>query len=319
MSGNYRGYLYGSWTATSVTPSLTTGWTDSPPQDGDAIYIGLSIDLSTQNVTPSDPTAWTLLGDGTIANPDAETIVWFKLNNKYNSASPPNTQFNNAGSNAGVFVMVAASGVDPTLTPSIAIVTSNTSSNASPITINLNGGTSNNGDFGMVFLSLDKTSSTDTYDTTFPVQYTKRGADFINSFAHIIVATIDNVVAGSVAPTLTSTLTAGSGFAGWSGFVLYVRASGPLITSQPAHTTKFLGDTATFNVLATGSGTLHYQWKRNGVNVGTDSNSYTTPTLDFSYNSSIYTVDVTDDNGTTVSDNALLTVIYSGVLGWFKA
>lgn len=94
---------------------------------------------------------------------------------------------------------------------------------------------------------------------------------------------------------------------------------GPTINSGPQSQTKFIGSTATFTVSATGTGTLHYQWKRNGGNVGTDSSNYTTPTLDFSNNGDVYTVDVTDDNGTVTSDLAFLTVIFSTSIAWFVA
>jgi hypothetical protein len=318
MSTAYRGHLYGIWNATSVTPPLT-GWTTSDPQNGDAIYIGLCQDLNTQNITPQDASAWTLMGDGTLSAHDTETIKWFKLNNVYNSALPPNTQFNCNGPNAGSYVIVAGSGIDPTKAASIASVTTNTGNNTAPFSAGLTGGTSNNGDFGMIFFSLDALSSTDTWSTAFPVEYTKRGVDQQNGFSHIVLATIDNVTGGSVSPTLNITQTAGTGQTDWAGFVLYVRAIGPTITSQPSSTTKFIGDTATFSVSATGTGTLHYQWKKDGVNVGTDSSSYTTPILDFSYNNSVYTVVVTDDNGSTTSSNALLTVIYTSLIAWFRA
>lgn len=92
--------------------------------------------------------------------------------------------------------------------------------------------------------------------------------------------------------------------------------SGPTIGSQPTAQTANEPATATFTVSATTSGgTLHYQWKRadpgSGTfsNVGTDSNSYTTgATSAASDHGASYKVDVTDDNGTTVSDTVVLTV-----------
>lgn len=48
------------------------------------------------------------------------------------------------------------------------------------------------------------------------------------------------------------------------------------ITSQPQSVSREQGVSATFSVVAnTGAGNLSYQWKNNGVNVGTDSSSYT--------------------------------------------
>ena len=52
---------------------------------------------------------------------------------------------------------------------------------------------------------------------------------------------------------------------------------GPVVDTPPQSTTVYRGQTANFTVSATTSGgTLHYQWKDDGVNVGTDSSSYTT-------------------------------------------
>ena len=55
------------------------------------------------------------------------------------------------------------------------------------------------------------------------------------------------------------------------------------ITSQPSSQTVTVGQTATFMVAATGSGTLTYQWKKNGTAIsGATGSSYTTPvTVDF--------------------------------------
>jgi len=89
-------------------------------------------------------------------------------------------------------------------------------------------------------------------------------------------------------------------------------ATGPTINTQPASTTKNSGDTATFNISATTSGgTLHYQWKVNGSNVGTDSNSYTTGTLGNSNQWDAITCVVTDDNGSTTSSTAVLTIAFA--------
>jgi len=52
----------------------------------------------------------------------------------------------------------------------------------------------------------------------------------------------------------------------------------PTITTQPANITVNAGATATFTVVATGSGTLSYQWSKNGAAIsGATSASYKTP------------------------------------------
>ena len=86
----------------------------------------------------------------------------------------------------------------------------------------------------------------------------------------------------------------------------------PTITRQPAAQTITAGQTATFTVTATGTGTLIYQWKKNGVNItggsGATSNSYTTPVMGYAGNGAEYSVVVTDSAGSATSSTATLTV-----------
>lgn len=88
----------------------------------------------------------------------------------------------------------------------------------------------------------------------------------------------------------------------------------PTITSQPLPQVAKVGDTATFTVSATASaGSLSYQWQRNTgaswADIGSaTSSSYTTPTLTVGEDSYQYRVNVTDSNGTTTSDAAILDV-----------
>jgi hypothetical protein len=109
----------------------------------------------------------------------------------------------------------------------------------------------------------------------------------------------------------------------WAAFAAAFKeatASGPTIDTQPQNVTVYEGQTANFTVSATTSGgTLSYQWKDDGGNVGTDSNSYTTGAALLSDNGAQITVDVTDDNGTTVSDAATWTVLPAARTAWIRA
>ncbi len=80
-------------------------------------------------------------------------------------------------------------------------------------------------------------------------------------------------------------------------------------STQPASVTAAVGHKATFTVVASGSGTLTYQWKKGGVAItGANTANYTTPILALSDNSSVYTCDVTGRAGTVASTTATLTV-----------
>ena len=82
------------------------------------------------------------------------------------------------------------------------------------------------------------------------------------------------------------------------------------ITTQPADQTVAPGNTATFSVVATGIGTVRYQWKkRGGVIAGATESTYTTPATDQTFDTGAwFTVVVTDDEGTVTSSKATLIV-----------
>ena len=81
------------------------------------------------------------------------------------------------------------------------------------------------------------------------------------------------------------------------------------ITTQPSGFTAAVGHTARFSLVATGSGTLTYQWKKGGVAIsGATLSSYTTPALTLSDSGAVFTCEVTGVLGTVTSNGATLTV-----------
>ena len=86
----------------------------------------------------------------------------------------------------------------------------------------------------------------------------------------------------------------------------------PQIASHPANRTVLKGETATFTVAATGSGTLTYQWKKNGANVvggtGGTTPSYTTPPTTLADSGAQFMCIVTNDVGAAESNAATLTI-----------
>ncbi len=83
----------------------------------------------------------------------------------------------------------------------------------------------------------------------------------------------------------------------------------PSITTQPSSQTVTLGATATFSVVASGTGTLTYQWSKNGGAIsGATSASYTTPATVVSDNGASFTVKVTNTYGNVTSNSATLTL-----------
>ena len=83
----------------------------------------------------------------------------------------------------------------------------------------------------------------------------------------------------------------------------------PSITTQPANQTVTAGQTATFSVVANGTASLSYQWRRNGAAVsGATSASYTTPATTTSDSGAQFTVVVSNSTGSVTSNSASLTV-----------
>lgn len=82
-----------------------------------------------------------------------------------------------------------------------------------------------------------------------------------------------------------------------------------MITSQPADATVAEGSVAQFSVSRTGSGTLHYQWLKNGANIiGEIRSTYTTSATTAADSGSLFSVTVTDDFSSVLSRSATLTV-----------
>jgi len=96
-------------------------------------------------------------------------------------------------------------------------------------------------------------------------------------------------------------------------------STNPVITVQPAQQRVRKGQTANFSITATGTGVLHYQWKKNGTNDGTDSSSYSIgPTIN-SDNLTTVSCVVTDDGGSTTSTLVYLLVDPAAETAWIRA
>jgi uncharacterized repeat protein (TIGR03803 family) len=90
--------------------------------------------------------------------------------------------------------------------------------------------------------------------------------------------------------------------------------SKPIITAQPGNLTLTNGDTANFNVTASGQPTLYYQWYTNGVptSIGSVFTGKTNALLSTSVNTNkhyYFTVVVTNNLGKATSNPALLTIV----------
>jgi hypothetical protein len=141
---------------------------------------------------------------------------------------------------------------------------------------------------------------------TLTYQWKKNGAAI--SGATSASYTTPATVASDNGSSFTVTVTSSTGSMTSNAATLTVNAP-PSITTQPASTTVNVGQTASFSVAATGTGTLTYQWKKNGAAIsGATSASYTTPATASTDNGAQFTVTVTNSFGNMTSDAATLTV-----------
>ncbi|MCX8520928.1 MAG: DUF1566 domain-containing protein [Rhodoferax sp.] len=97
----------------------------------------------------------------------------------------------------------------------------------------------------------------------------------------------------------------GGGVCGWS----FYPPVAPNITIQPADQSVITNQTATFYVVATGSATLSYQWKKDGNNIAGATNSiFSTSATSKNDNGALYSVVVSNCAGSVTSSKAMLTL-----------
>jgi len=83
----------------------------------------------------------------------------------------------------------------------------------------------------------------------------------------------------------------------------------PTITDQPVSKTVSVGQSATFTVAASGSGTLSYQWQRNGANIsGATTTSFTIASAQTADSGAGFRCVVKNSVGSATSNTATLTV-----------
>jgi glucose/arabinose dehydrogenase len=91
--------------------------------------------------------------------------------------------------------------------------------------------------------------------------------------------------------------------------VQFTSGTPPSITDQPDSLTVAVGQSATFQVAASGSGPLQYQWQRNNVNIaGATSTSYTLNNASLADNGATFRAIVSNSFGSFTSNSATLTV-----------
>ena len=146
--------------------------------------------------------------------------------------------------------------------------------------------------------------------TALAYQWQRDGADIAGANAATYTTPPTTIADDGAKFSVLVTGTGGSVASTAATLSVQVAPVAPSITGQPADQTVEQGQTATFSVVATGTGPITYQWRRNGVNIfGANAASYTTPpTLASTDDGAKYSVVVTNAVGGATSNDATLTV-----------
>lgn len=200
-----------------------TGSAPSGTAAGDYLAAMVVLDgVTADTVTP--PSGWTSRGSfGFLSGaPDgAHVEIFDKI-----ATGADSYAWSTSVNNACVLIVGAWSGRNQT-NPRTFLTTStpNTTANATPVSVNLTSGTAATGDDVAYFAMADITVGTDTWGFS-PVSTFTEQNDAQTTFAFGTLDTKDNVAAGALG-TLTSTATrsAGTGAAGWGGFVISIAAA----------------------------------------------------------------------------------------------
>lgn len=117
--------------------------------------------------------------------------------------------------------------------------------------------------------------------------------------------------------TITATNSGGSSVATPS---LQVVPPGPVITLQPHGQILAAGAPVSFSTAATGTGTLSYQWSRNGAPIpGATATSYDLGNLAAGDDGAVFTVAVTDAFGSTTTSDAATLALFQDLATWLTA
>lgn len=91
--------------------------------------------------------------------------------------------------------------------------------------------------------------------------------------------------------------------------VEYTGSGLPTVSANPSNQTASVGGSATFTVSGSGSGTLQYQWQRNGSNIsGAIADRYTINKVSINDNGATFRCVISNSNGSVTSNSATLTV-----------
>lgn len=302
--------------------------TSSDPIDfgsGAGRWIQVTVNNSNNGVTPDSVAiagGGTLTADTTVATPTGSPGNGraFRMTGDGGSAVPSGTATVTAtmSSSSGYIQMVVTWGYGATAISSSAFDSAGSSENV----YNISGTTADDLCVVSGFLTAQTAAGGNAWTAPFVTATASQGSTlgiFSNPPAGFL-SSFSIYEAGAATSTALGLTIAGyqytPGHGGWVFKVTGTTPTGPTIDTQPTAQSADEGSTAVFSVAATTSGgTLGYQWKRQPPvggafsNVGANSSTYTTATLDCAtdHGANVYCA-VSDSNGTTNTSTVGLTV-----------
>jgi len=272
----------------SVTSNAASLTVNIPPS--------ISTRPASKTVTAGQTATFSVVATGT----GTLSYQWKKNGSAIGGASLPSyTTPATAVSDSGEQFTVTVTDMVSSVTSSTAVLTVSAAPVAPSITAQPSGQTVNAGQSATFSVSAAGTA-------TLTYQWKKSGAAIggANSASYTTPATSPSDSGAQFTVTVANSL----GSVTSNAATLTVNVP-PTISSQPVSRTVAVGQTATFSVTASGTGSLTYQWKKNGGTIGgATSASYTTPAVLASDNGATFTVTVTSASGSVTSGAATLTV-----------
>ena len=140
-------------------------------------------------------------------------------------------------------------------------------------------------------------------------QWSKNGAAISGATSSTYTTPAETTSDNNAKFTVAVSNSAGSVISNAAILTVNAVAVAPAITSQPASQSVMAGQSATFNVAATGTSPMTFQWRKNGTAIsGAIASTYTTPAETTTDNKAQFTVAVGNTMGTATSNTAVLTV-----------
>ncbi|MGC4072005.1 MAG: immunoglobulin domain-containing protein [Nibricoccus sp.] len=210
------------------------------------------------------------------------------------------------GSNTGRYTVAVTNGGGST-TSNIALLTVGTGITINAVTINTQP-TSQTVNAGTAVTFYVNATSTSTETLTY--QWQKEGVDITGATgAYYYIPTAVGLNAGSY-----TVLVANSAAGVISNPTTLAVNLPPQITTQPAGVFVNTGGTATFSVVATGTGTLSYKWQKNGVDMAGQTASSLTINSAATANVASYRVIITDSLGLSTTSSTVPLVLGEAAL-----